>query len=661
MDYVARIYQNKALELQEQVNMLEAMLKDLQEAAPTAPKYGTEKRQSGSGMGDSDKMVDWTGGTVHDNKAWSQSSGGPAIADSEAGDKEIESRMRNLKKSGLFGAEISDDKQSAEYRELKGEQDRRKAARAAASQPAKTPTPANQSSGGSGTASGVPSGKEVKQTQQTADNTEKTTALPTNVTKTGSGLTDEDGRPISVSPKPTPVAPTTQNNDDGIDPKLYVLGGAAALYGAKKLMDRMGRQRGTSPKPNEAPKATEAPKAKEAPKPNEAPKAKETPKATEAPKVKEAPKATPKVTEPVVEPGSYSTPEGKVVTPKKGAPSVAERSAMGRDALRARMAQKTGIPMSFEGPGQAQTPAAAEAPKMTGGEVKPKVTKAATGVDVAPSSTAGKATAEAGAKAGMGWGAKAVQFGKSLAIDTPSMVVGGELAQTGAETIGAGKTDAQVANLAGSIAAPIAMGALGLASLPVAVATAVGYGVGKAVDYGVEKSGMGDVTRREQIRQAMANNAESRKGFKSAEDKVWNPNEGKYMTASETADALKERSKKERASDAEKTFASPEEAAEHFKNMKNPEYRRKHEQEMHNAYLRGIEKEEGGSAYSARVADAVMPDWLANTGEAMGTAWDSFWGTKKEAKGSARGMSYETASEREARAKKEAREAASDE
>jgi hypothetical protein len=56
-----------------------------------------------------------------------------------------------------------------------------------------------------------------------------------------------------------------------------------------------------------------------------------------------------------------------------------------------------------------------------------------------------------------------------------------------------------------------------------------------------------------------------------------------------------------------------------------------------------------------------MPDWLANTGEAMGTAWDSFWGNEPERKGSARGMPYETANERNARAAKEAREAASNE
>jgi hypothetical protein len=340
MDYLTNLYRHRAEQLQEQVNMLEAMLKDLHEATPTAPKYGTEKRQSGSGMGDSDKMVDWTGGTVNANKSWSQSSGGPAIADSEAGDREIESRMRNLKKTGLFGAKISDDKQSAEYRELQGEQERRKAARAAGSQP-----PVKQTSGGSGTASAVPTAREVKQTQQTADNTGKATALPTNVTKSGMGLTDEDGRPISVSPKPTAAAPAPQNNGSGIDPKLYVLGGAAALYGAKTLMDRMGRQRGISSKPAEAPKAGEPAKVGETPKPAEAPKPGETTK----PKAPEAPK----VGEPAVEPGSYSTRDGKIITPKKGAPSVAERSAMGRDALRARMAQKTGNPMSFEGPNRA--------------------------------------------------------------------------------------------------------------------------------------------------------------------------------------------------------------------------------------------------------------------------------------------------------------------
>jgi len=633
MNHITNLYRHRAEQLQEQVNMLEAMLKDLHEATP---KYGTEKRQSGSGMGDSDKMIDWTGGTVNANKSWSQSSGGPAIADSEAGDREIESRMRNLKKTGLFGAEISDEKQSAEYRELKGEQERRRAARTAASQPAKAPAkpPVKQTSGGSGTASAVPTAQEVKQTQQTADDTGKATALPTNVTKSGMGLTDEDGRPISVSPKPTAVAPAKPSGGKeaqwSMDPKLLALGIGGGLYAGNKAIEWAKRQRGTSSKPAEAPKAAEAPKSK------------------------------PKVSKPVVEPGSYSTRDGKVVSPKSGA---GEKGSFRFEDpyTRAQRLQAEAKAKATGSKAPVAEPTPSEPLKMTGGEVKPKVSKVATGADVAPSSTAGKATAEAGSKAGMKWGSKAVQFGKSLAIDTPSMVIGGELTQTAAETAGAGKTDAQVANMAGSIAAPIAVGAAGLASLPIAGAMAVGYGVGKAVDYGVEKSGLGDVTRIEQIRQAMANNAESRKGFKSAEDKVWNPQEGKYMTASETANALKERSKRERASDPEKTFATPEEAAEHYKNMKNPEYKRKHEQEMKNAYIRGLEKEEGGSAYSARAADALMPDWLANTGEAMGTAWDSFWGSEPKRKGSARGMSYETANERNARAAKEAREAASNE
>jgi hypothetical protein len=647
MNHITNLYRHRAEQLQEQVNVLEAMLKDLHEATP---KYGTEKRQSGSGMGDSDKMVDWTGGTVNANKSWSQSSGGPAIADSEAGDREIESRMRNLKKTGLFGAEISDEKQSAEYRELKGEQERRRAARTAASQPAKAPAkpPVKQTSGGSGTASAVPTAREVKQTQQTADDTGKATALPTNVTKSGMGLTDEDGRPISVSPKPTAAAPAKPSGGKeaqwSMDPKLLALGIGGGLYAGNKAIEWAKRQRGTSSKPAEAPKGAEAPKAGEAPKP--------------APKTGEAPKPAPKVSEPVVEPGSYSTRDGKVVSPKSGAGK--KGSFRFEDPYtRAQRLQAEAKAKATGSKAPVAEPTPSEPLKMTGGEVKSKVTKAETGVEPGSYSTPeGKVVSP---KSGMGWGSKVLKWGKSLAADVPSMVIGGELTQTAAETAGAGKTDAEVANMAGSIAAPMAVGAAGLASLPIAGAMAVGYGVGKAVDYGVEKSGLGDVTRIEQIRQAMANNAESRKGFKSAEDKVWNPQEGKYMTASETANALKERSKRERASDPEKTFATPEEAAEHYKNMKNPEYKRKHDHQMQNAYLRGLEKEEGGSAYSARAADALMPDWLANTGEAMGTAWDSFWGSEPKRKGSARGMSYETANERNARAAKEAREAASNE
>ena len=575
MNYLTNLYRHRAEQLQEQVNMLEAMLKDLHEATPTAPKYGTEKRQSGSGMGDSDKMVDWTGGTVHANKSWSQSSGGPAIADSEAGDREIESRMRNLKKTGLFGAKISDDKQSAEYRELQGEQERRKAARAAASQPAKPPAkpPVKQTSGGSGTASAVPTAQEVKQTQQTADNTGKATALPTNVTKSGMGLTDEDGRPISVSPKPTAAAPAKpaagKEAQWSMDPKLLALGIGGGLYAGNKAIEWAKRQRGTSSKPAEAPKATQTPKAGEAPKTGEAPK----------------------VSEPVVEPGSYSTRDGKIVTPKKGAPSVAERSAMGRNALRARMAQKTGNPMSFEGP-NAAVETSAEAPKAApkAAEVAPKAGSYSTadGKIVSPKST-GKAVAG--------------KIGK-IGLDVAGMMAADATASETAKAVGFGRTDSALTGSAASLAPMAAR-----ASTNAAIAT--GYVAGRLIDKGLEAIGVGDITRREQVRAAMAKNAEAMKGVSSLED------------AQKQAQTIADQAKQRRSTDLDKGFASAKEAEEFAKKMKDPEFRKRQQNAMGNAANAELEKQEGGYALAARGLDAMTGrsgDWLDKSGEAVETA-----------------------------------------
>ena len=200
----------------------------------------------------------------------------------------------------------------------------------------------------------------------------------------------------------------------------------------------------------------------------------------------------------------------------------------------------------------------------------------------------------------------------------------------------------EVVGAATTLAAPVVMGALGAAgSLPVAGAVATGYVLGKAGDYAVEKSGLGDAQRGVMTRVASNLNSEASKGVKSAEDKVWNPQTGQYMTTKQSADATRAQAKTERATDTDKAFASPEEAAEHYKNMKNPEYRKRHERNMDAARIRTIEKEEGGSAYAARIADNIMPDWMANAGESMTNAWDSIWGNTPVKKGSSRGMPYQ--------------------
>jgi len=640
MNHLTNLYRHRAEQLQEQVNMLEAMLKDLHEATPTAPKYGTEKRQSGSGMGDSDKMVDWTGGTVNANKSWSQSSGGPAIADSEAGDREIESRMRNLKKTGLFGAEISDDKQSAEYRELKGEQERRKAARSTASQPAKAPAkpPVKQTSGGSGTASAVPTAQEVKQTQQTADNTGKATALPTNVTKSGMGLTDEDGRPISVSPKPTAAAPAKPAGGKeaqwSMDPKLIALGIGGGLYAGNKAIEWAKRQRGTSSKPAEAPKAGEAPK------PTEAAKVGETPKPTENVKVGETTK--PVKTQKTGKATAAEAPDLLRVEPNQAAaeakwgvgqanaaveapaewrtsgqfntrsvsPEIAANyienpidfDASGKPSEtfprvggRQQPASKAGIQRGKNTPMQAsfgEPPVSAEAPKAApqAAEVAPKAGSYSTadGKVVSPKST-GKSVAG--------------KIGK-IGLDVAGMMAADATASETAKAVGFGRTDSALIGSAASLA-PMA------ASAGTNAAIAGGYVAGRLIDKASEASGLSDLQRAGMQKAANWWTADQRKGVSSTEE------------ASKAAAKTAEEAKTARSRDLEKGFASPEEAEEFAKKMKDPEFRRRQQHAMGNAANAELEKQEGGYAFAARGLDAMTGrsgDWLDQSGEAIENA-----------------------------------------
>jgi hypothetical protein len=117
MDYMSRLYQNKAIQLQEQIDFLERTLKQLAEAA-----------------------------------AWSPSSGGPAIPESGAGNNELKDRMRNIKQSG-------DRPQSKEYLEMEAELNRRTGGGSPAqSSSASTPV----SAGPSFTASPVLPGNEKR-------------------------------------------------------------------------------------------------------------------------------------------------------------------------------------------------------------------------------------------------------------------------------------------------------------------------------------------------------------------------------------------------------------------------------------------------------------------------------------------------------------------
>ena len=90
MDYITRLYRSKAEQLQEQVNFLEAQLQQLAENSPPASTF------SGAGKGQQ-----------------------------TFNDEQLKDQMRQFKKSGFFGAEVGDDKQSQEYKDARDELARR--------------------------------------------------------------------------------------------------------------------------------------------------------------------------------------------------------------------------------------------------------------------------------------------------------------------------------------------------------------------------------------------------------------------------------------------------------------------------------------------------------------------------------------------------------
>jgi hypothetical protein len=650
MDYMSRLYQNKAIQLQEQINFLEAQLKYMAEDAPASTFAGTGKGQQ-------------------------------AFSDSQ-----LEDQMYKQKRTGAFGSKIEDDKQNQEYKDAKAELDRRRGAK-----PTTTEAPA-QVSGTNRSDPDVQRGQfpvypagqsdstytkpaptpkpQAQSTRQTPDTLDlynlrkkEDSGLQGELNK-GFGLdwlgqsgkdsdttTDSSARRVQPSNTPAPIVSTPKDSDSGMDPKGILLAAGAGLYGVNKIREYINRQR-VSPKPanlgSTVPTGQDPvkPTGQDPVKPSGQDGTRPTGQDPIKPKVQEGiPKSgswtfdLPAQAEYMQNPPEWSmpnqhgrdtfpgadaggrTPDGKYVKDRNT--KVGVERARGTPLEGGFGTATAGEPPvypsgSYSTPeGKVVTPQAAQGTRMSGSQVTSKI----------PTSS---------------FGAKAGNFVKGLVADTPAMVVAGELGTGLASAGGAGRTDAEVVGTAASLAGPVIMGALGAAgSLPVAAAVATGYGIGKAGEYAMEKSGLGDITRREQVRAAMAKNAEAMKGVKSAEDKVLNPQTGQYMTTKQSADATRAQAKTERATDMEKTFATPEEAAEHYKNMKNPEYRKRHEQNMDAARIRAIEKEEGGSAYAARIADNIMPNWMANAGESMTNAWDSIWGSTPVKKGSSRGMPYQ--------------------
>ena len=102
MDYLTNFYKNKAQILSEQVARLEAQLAALQEDAPASTFSGTGQGQQ------------------------------------TFSDEQLRDQMRQHKRTGLFGAQVDDDKQDQEYRDASAELNRRSSAASAKAAPQKS-------------------------------------------------------------------------------------------------------------------------------------------------------------------------------------------------------------------------------------------------------------------------------------------------------------------------------------------------------------------------------------------------------------------------------------------------------------------------------------------------------------------------------------------
>lgn len=172
MHYLTQFYKNKADSLMEQIKVLEHQIelieaqdRNIDWQGSGTYKWGQPGNRTGrplrgykSGRVDTrdtsmyrpshtdvagsedDSIITYTGGTRHaktgtmQTGAWTPSKGGAAIADNEAGDIEIEDRMRKIARGGgLFGKGVENTEQSPEYYEMHRELTRRRNARSAAS------------------------------------------------------------------------------------------------------------------------------------------------------------------------------------------------------------------------------------------------------------------------------------------------------------------------------------------------------------------------------------------------------------------------------------------------------------------------------------------------------------------------------------------------
>jgi len=628
MDYMSRLYQNKAIQLQEQINFLERRLKQLAEAT-----------------------------------AWSPSSGGPAIPESDAGNTELKDRMRNIKQSG-------DRQQSKEYLEMEAELNRRTGAK-----PTTTTTTSAAPAQGSGTnrsdpdvqrgqrpiypegqsdstytkpaSTPKPQAQSTRQTPDTLDlynlRKKEDSGLQGELNK-GFGLDwlGQSGKDNNIVTKTMEVpggdaighnknveATKTIQDPTGMDPKGILLAAGAGLYGANKIREYINRQR-VSPKP--ANLGSTVPTGQDPVKPSGQdpvkPSAQDGTRPTGQDPVKPSGQdpVKPKVQEGIPKSGSWTfdlpaqaeymqnppdwsmpnqhgraefpgldsggrTPDGKFVkdrntkagverargTPLEGGFGTA---TAGEPPVYPQGSYSTpeGRVVSPEAPKGAAKPtgAAAQGARMSGSQVTSKIPTA-------------------GARAGAGLGTRVAKGVGNLGVDLAAMYATGDMGEKAAEGLGAGESLADVSGSAASFA-PMAMG------VNTNAAVATGYVLGRFIDKGMEASGQADKQRLDMIRKSMADNAEAMKGVSSLED------------AQKQGQTVADQAKRRRSTDLGKGFATPEEAAEFAKNMQDPAFRAAQERKLARAKQREIERIEGGYAIPEVVGD-YTPDWVNAIGE----------------------------------------------
>jgi hypothetical protein len=639
MNQITNIYRLQAQKLQEQLSSLENELKQLTE------NWGGPPPMIFSGTGEGQKRFS---------------------------DRELEDQILQNRRTGLFGAKVEDEKQNQAFKDAQAELARRRGAQnqptataaastanaAAPASPAKPSAPASTDSGvrGGGVAPGRKPTEIVGDIPQQPDWLKDASGplkLPGSFAGDRTGQGQATPTPAQVGSQASSQAGSqsgseaTQGNNQasgGFSGKDMAAAAAAGGLVVKSVYDYLGRQRGakgpTSPKPT-APQPEAKPAVPGEAKGPSAPKKggvtppqpiSTTPEPTGIPdwmKVTDQASAesrfgvgrveAPTEVNPQLQSGSY---KGEIKGPNWGKAQANPVPRVGRQNVssQAGVNRATKTPLSGTYNPMAvwntalpdgwslqtanpnapdarwNTPKSAQAPK---GEVSaPEAPKAASAQQAQTSTKGGKLK-------GVARGAGAV------AAEIPAMMVGGEVTGQTAKLMGTGETDTEIANIAGSFAAPAALQAYGVGGLPGGGAAAVGYVGGRLIDKGMEASGVADVQR-----------AASEKTLGNL--LRWQSGQGEGIKdageATAKAEKMSQDAKAARATDITKGFASAAEAEEAAKKRRTPEGQKAYQDEMEKARVRELERQEKGSAYTARMmgtdtAETIIPDWVTDIGE----------------------------------------------